>query len=76
MRQKVAVPGWYLLGAALVGEMGIKQEGDRVIPILEPGTIEAYQKCIEVDPNGTYAAQCKQGVEHSKVAAAYDPYFG
>ncbi|HJY87753.1 MAG TPA: tetratricopeptide repeat protein [Candidatus Acidoferrales bacterium] len=55
--------GWYLLGAALVGAMGSKQEGDRVIPVLQPGTIEAYQKCIEVDPNGAYGAQCKQGLE-------------
>jgi tetratricopeptide (TPR) repeat protein len=55
--------GWYLLGAALVGAMGTKQEGDKIIPILQPGTIEAYQKCIEVDPNGTYGAQCKQGLE-------------
>jgi len=55
--------GWYLLGAALVGAMGSKQEGDRVIPVLQPGTIEAYQKCIEVDPNGTYGTQCKQGLE-------------
>ncbi len=55
--------GWYLLGAALVGAMGSKQEGDKVIPILQPGTIEAYQKCIEVDANGPYGAQCKQGLE-------------
>jgi tetratricopeptide (TPR) repeat protein len=55
--------GWYLLGAALVGAMGSKQEGDRVIPVLQPGTIEAYQKCIEVDPNGAYGTQCKQGLE-------------
>jgi tetratricopeptide (TPR) repeat protein len=55
--------GWYLMGAALVGAMGSKQEGDKVIPVLQPGTIEAYQKCIEVDPNGTYGAQCKQGLE-------------
>ncbi len=48
---------------ALVGAMGVKQEGDKVIPILQPGTIEAYQKCIEVDPNGPYGAQCKQGLE-------------
>ncbi len=54
---------WYLLGAALVGAMGVRQEGDKVIPILQPGTIEAYQKCIEVDPNGLYGAQCKQGLE-------------
>ena len=55
--------GWYLLGAALVGAMGTKQEGDRIIPILQPGTIEAYQKCIEVDSKGSYGAQCKEGLE-------------
>jgi len=55
--------GWYLLGAALVGAMGTKQEGDRIIPILQPGTIEAYQKCIEVDSNGSYGKQCKEGLE-------------
>jgi len=55
--------GWYLLGAALVGAMGVKQEGDKVIPILQPGTVEAYQKCIEVDANGPYGTQCKQGLE-------------
>jgi len=54
---------WYLLGAALVGAMGFKQEGDKVIPILQPGTIEAYQKCMELDPNGPYGAQAKLGLE-------------
>ncbi len=57
---------WYLLGAALVGAMGFKQEGDKVIPILQPGTVEAYQKCIEVDPKGPYAAQAEQGLEQLK----------
>ena len=54
---------WYLLGAALVNTMGFKQEGDKVIPILQPGTIEAYQKAIELDPNGPYGVQAKQGLE-------------
>jgi len=57
---------WYLLGAALVNTMGYKQEGDRIIPILQPGTIEAYQKAIELDPNGTYGLQAKQGLEALK----------
>jgi tetratricopeptide (TPR) repeat protein len=54
---------WYLLGAALVNTMGFKQEGDKVIPILQPGTVEAYQRCIELDPNGVYGQQAKQGLE-------------
>jgi len=54
---------WYLLGAALVNTMGFKQEGDKVIPIMQHGTVEAYQKCIELDPNGVYGQQAKQGLE-------------
>jgi tetratricopeptide (TPR) repeat protein len=54
---------WYLLGAALVYTMDYKQEGDKTIPIMQPGTIEAYQKAIELDPGGPYAAQAKDGLE-------------
>lgn len=54
---------WYLLGAALVNTMTSKMEGSKVIPILQPGTVEAYQKCTEIDPNGLYGQQCKQGLE-------------
>ncbi len=58
--------GWYVLGAALVGSMGVKQEGGKLIPILQPGTIEAYEKCIELDPNGPYGTQAQQGLEQLK----------
>ncbi|HZP34562.1 MAG TPA: carboxypeptidase regulatory-like domain-containing protein [Candidatus Acidoferrales bacterium] len=54
---------WYLLGAALVNTMGFKQEGDKMVPELQPGTQEAYQKAIELDPNGVWGAQAKQGLE-------------
>jgi tetratricopeptide (TPR) repeat protein len=54
---------WYLLGAALVYTMDYKQEGDKTIPIMQDGTIEAYQKAIELDPGGPYAAQAKDGLE-------------
>ncbi len=54
---------WYLLGACLVNTMGYKQEGSKMIPLLQPGTIEAYQKAIELDPNGPYGQQAKQGLE-------------
>jgi hypothetical protein len=30
---------------------------------LKPGTIEAYQKAVELDPNGPYGQQAKQGLE-------------
>ena len=54
---------WYLLGAALVGAMDFKKEGDNIVPVLQPGTLEAYQKCIELDPNGSFGAQAKAGLE-------------
>jgi len=53
---------WYLLGAALVNTMEFKQDGDKVVPVMQPGTIEAYQKAIDLDPNGPYGAQAKDGM--------------
>ena len=32
-------------------------------PVIQPGTIEAYQKAIDLDPNGPIGAQAKQGLE-------------
>jgi tetratricopeptide (TPR) repeat protein len=54
---------WYLLGAALVGSMEYKKVGDRMEVVVQPGTVEAYQKAVELDPNGTYGQQAKQGLE-------------
>lgn len=54
---------WYLLGASLVYKMTIKKVGDKDVPEFAPGTIEAYQKAIELDPNGVYGQQAKQGLE-------------
>lgn len=57
---------WYLLGAALVGAMETKKNGDKLEFIIQPGTVEAYQKAVELDPNGgpnSYGAQAKLGLE-------------
>ena len=54
---------WYLLGAALVNTMDFKTEGDKVTPVMQPGTVEAYQKAMELDANGPYGAQAKDGLE-------------
>lgn len=54
---------WYLLGAALVGSMDYKQNGSKLEVIVQPGTVEAYQKAVELDPNGPYGQQAKQGLE-------------
>ncbi len=50
---------WYLLGSAFTGMIDSKQEGDKMTYVIPPGTADAYQKCIDVDPNGPYAATCK-----------------
>jgi len=54
---------WYLLGASLVYKMTLKKVGDKEVPEFAPGTIEAYQKAVELDPNGPYGAQAKAGLE-------------
>jgi len=51
---------WYLLGSAYTGTIDTKQEGNKMTYIIPPGTGDAYQKCIDADPNGPYAPQCKQ----------------
>jgi tetratricopeptide (TPR) repeat protein len=54
---------WLLLGIALVNTMQFKTEGDKITPEIQPGTIEAYQHAIDLDPNGPIGAQAKQGLE-------------
>jgi tetratricopeptide (TPR) repeat protein len=58
--------GWFLYGAALVANMQVKQEGEKMTFIIVPGTVEAYQRCIELDPNGSFGAQAKAGLEELK----------
>lgn len=53
---------WYLLGASLVSKMTAKKVGDKEEVQFAPGTIEAYQKALELDPNGPYGAQAKEGL--------------
>lgn len=54
---------WFLLGGALTSTMTYKQDGDKEIMILAPGTTDAYQKCIDAAPNGPYAPQCKASLD-------------
>jgi tetratricopeptide (TPR) repeat protein len=53
---------WYLLGASLLMKMTTKKVGDKEVVELAPGTVEAYQKCLELDPNGPWGVQAKQGL--------------
>jgi tetratricopeptide (TPR) repeat protein len=60
---------WYLLGASLVYKMTTKKVGDKEVVQFAPGTIEAYQKAVELDPNGPWGQQAKQGLEQLQLMA-------
>jgi len=55
---------WWLLGNALSASIDTKQQGDKTIFIIPEGTKEAYQKCIDLNPSGTYAAQAKAALDN------------
>jgi tetratricopeptide (TPR) repeat protein len=60
---------WYLLGASLVYKMTTKKVGDKTEVQFAPGTIEAYQKALELDPNGTWGKQAKEGLDQLQLMA-------
>jgi len=55
---------WYLLATCMMSDPSVfKTAGDIIEVHPLPGTLEAYQKAIDLDPNGTWGAQAKQGLE-------------
>lgn len=54
---------WYLLGASMVAAMEYKKEGDKYVTVVLPGTAEAYQKYLELAPNGRFAGDAKAGLD-------------
>jgi tetratricopeptide (TPR) repeat protein len=63
---------WFLIGSAYTGLIEPKQEGDKITYIIPPGAAEAFQKCIDLDPNGAYAAQAKQNLDALAAMGAGD----
>jgi tetratricopeptide (TPR) repeat protein len=61
---------WYLLGASLLMKMTSKRVGDKEEVQLAPGTVEAYQKADELDPNGPWGQQARQGLADLKALGA------
>ena len=53
---------WYLLGNALVAGIDEKKEGGKEVYIVPPGTKEAYQKYLQLQPNGPHAAEAKESL--------------
>jgi tetratricopeptide (TPR) repeat protein len=57
---------WFLLARGLTSAMEAKTEGDKMIAIVQPGTVEAYQKYLELAPDGRFAQRAKDGLEMLK----------
>jgi tetratricopeptide (TPR) repeat protein len=58
--------GWFLLGAALAANVTVEQAGDKLNFKFPPGTAEAYQKCIELDPKSPMADLARKNLEELK----------
>ena len=63
---------WFLLGSAYTGLITPNQQGEKMTYDIPPGTTDAYQKCIDLDPNGPYAAQAKQSLDALTAMAGGD----
>ena len=54
---------WKLLGDALTNTITSKSEAGKTVYIIPPGTFEAYQRYLQLEPNGSYAGQVQAAVE-------------
>lgn len=54
---------WFLLGNALTAGIDSKKVGGKEVYIIPPGTLEAYQKCLTLAPNGPHAADAKASLD-------------
>jgi tetratricopeptide (TPR) repeat protein len=66
------VQAWFLLGSAYTGLIAPNQQGDKMTYDIPPGTTDAYQKVIDLDPNGAYAVQAKQNLDALAAMAGGD----
>jgi predicted Zn-dependent protease len=51
---------WFLLGRALVSRLETKQNSSVMTARFPRGTVEAFQKCIDANPDGPYAFQARE----------------
>jgi len=54
---------WKLLGDSLLGTITSKSQDGKIVYVIPPGTLEAYQRYLQLDPNGPYAAQVQSALE-------------
>ncbi len=53
---------WFLLGNALMNTMQSKMVNGKLTAVVVPGTVEAFQKYLELAPNGPEADQARQSL--------------
>ncbi len=54
---------WKLLGDALTNTITTKSEAGKMIYVIPAGTVEAYQRYLQLEPNGPYAGQVQAALE-------------
>jgi len=55
---------WYLLATCMMSDPSVfKTSGDKIEVHPLPGTVEAYQKAIDLDGGGPWGQQAKQGLD-------------
>jgi tetratricopeptide (TPR) repeat protein len=54
---------WKLLGDSLSSTITSKSQGKKIVYVIPPGNLEAYQRYLQLDPNGPYAGQVKLALE-------------
>jgi tetratricopeptide (TPR) repeat protein len=59
--------GWYLLATCMTADPSIyKTTGSSIEVNPKPGTVEAFQHAIDLDPNGPYGKEAKAGLDQLK----------
>jgi tetratricopeptide (TPR) repeat protein len=54
---------WYLLGESLMNNMQSKMVNGKLTAVVAPGTAEAFQKYLQLAPNGPQAGNAKQALQ-------------
>ena len=54
---------WKLLGDSLLSTVTSKSQNGKIVYDIPPGTLEAYQRYLQLEPSGPYAGQIKSVLE-------------
>jgi tetratricopeptide (TPR) repeat protein len=54
---------WKLLGDSLTSTITTKSQNGKTIYLVPPGAVDAYQKCLQLQPKGPYAEQVKSALD-------------